>query len=124
MENLLSKKHIFIVNQHGENRGDEAAVRAMINGLEKKLGKIKFTIVVQFQDTSLHIPIKKDVKFIHMKMPYIHMIGFFLFSALKLFRIELSFLLSSEAKKIVESYKSTHMVISAPWWAIFWGYLL
>jgi polysaccharide pyruvyl transferase WcaK-like protein len=78
------------------------------------LGKIEFTVVVQFQDTSLHIPIKKDVKFIHMKMPNIHMIGFFLYSALRLFGMELSFLLSSEAKKIVESYKFTHMVISAP----------
>ena len=112
--NSLSEKHILIVNQHGENRGDEAAMRAMINGLEKKMGKIKFTIVVQFQDTSLHIPIKKDVKFIHMKMPYINMLGLFLYSAVMLFRIKLPFLLSSDAKIIIESYKSAHMVISAP----------
>ena len=114
MEDLLSKKRFLIVNQHGENRGDEAAMMAMINGLEKKLGEIKFTIVVQCQDTSLRIPIKNDVKFIHMKMPYIHMLGLFLYSAVMLFRIKLPFLLSSEAKIIIESYKSTHMVISAP----------
>ena len=62
------KKNILIVNQHGENRGDEAAMRAMFRGLEKKLKEVKFTLIVQFQDPNLQISFDEDVELLHIKM--------------------------------------------------------
>jgi polysaccharide pyruvyl transferase WcaK-like protein len=114
MENKSVTKRVLIVNQHGENRGDEAAMRAMIKGLEKELGDVKITIVAQFQDTDLRLSFKQDVELLHMKMPHSHLLGLLLYSVGRLFKASIPFLLSSETKKIIESSKLADLVVSAP----------
>lgn len=114
MNNLPRRKNILIVNQHGENRGDEAAMRAMINSFERELGKVKFTVIVQFKDKSLKIQFNQDVDILHMIMPIPHAIGISLYAIAKFFKINLPFLLSVQTKKIIEEYQASHMVLSAP----------
>ena len=44
------KTHILVVNQHGDNRGDEAALRALLASFSEKLPNLRFTIVHQSRD--------------------------------------------------------------------------
>lgn len=109
------EKHILVVNQHGENRGDEAALRAMIEGLEKEYsGNLKFTIVVQFKDTNLTIPFEQDVTQLHMKMSATVYLGMLIYSLLAGIKIRLPVLLRGDAKKIIAAYQQCDVVVSAP----------
>lgn len=108
------KKHILIVNQHGENRGDEAAMRAMIRSLDQKIGNVKFSVVVQFKDTNLTIPFKQDVEILHMVMPLLSAIGLLIYVMTKLIGLRPYFLLSENNKKIIKAYEEAALAISAP----------
>jgi colanic acid/amylovoran biosynthesis protein len=111
----MSNKHILIINQHGENRGDESALRAMIYGIEKRLGKdVKYTIIVQFQDTSLQLPFSEDVTQIHMKMPLFQFGLLVLYTFLRCAKINCLFLLNTETRKIIKAYEDCDIVVSAP----------
>lgn len=114
MSKNRNKKHILIVNQHGENRGDEAAMRAMIRSLDQKIGNVKFSVVVQFKDTNLTIPFKQDVEILHMVMPLLSAIGLLIYVMNKLIGLRLYFLLSENNKKIIKAYEEAAIVISAP----------
>lgn len=114
MSDIGETKHVLIVNQHGENRGDESAMRAMINSFEKKFGKVKFTVIAQFRDKNLDIKFNQNVKILHMIMPIHHAIGMVIYSLCKYFRVEPTALLSSQTKEIIRSYESATIVISAP----------
>jgi len=114
MSNDSGKKKILIVNQHGENRGDEAAMRAMLSSLERELGNVTFDVVVQFKDRSLTMSFPQDVHLHHMIMPITHALGFGLYAVAKLFKLELPVLLSARTRKVIEAYQSSDMVISAP----------
>ena len=109
-----SKKYVLVINQHGENRGDEAAMRAMISGLDKALGGAQFRVIVQFQDTSLELPFNENVMLLHMKMPYSHFLGLVLYAAFRRLGLKLTFMLSRETKNIIRSYENADIVISAP----------
>jgi len=108
------KTNILIVNQHGENRGDEAAMRAMLNGIETNIGKSDFTMVCQFMNRDLKIDFEEDVKILPMLVPLYELIGVFFFVLFKLIGIEMRFLLFKHSKRIINSYKKADAVISAP----------
>ncbi|MEX2201003.1 MAG: polysaccharide pyruvyl transferase family protein [Dongiaceae bacterium] len=105
---------ILIVNQHGENRGDESALRAMVDGLEMALGKSRYVIVVQFKSRDLVLPFHEHVVFCNMRMPYLDMLGLFVFGALRRLGITARFLLTRRTRPIIDAYERTDMVISAP----------
>lgn len=108
------KKNILVVNQHGENRGDEAAMRAMIREVGSHFPDSHFTLIVQFQDTSLHFSFDESVSLLHMKMPYTSLAGLMLYTLLKAVHINMSMLLNSYTQKIINSYENADIVISAP----------
>ncbi len=111
----MRRKRIVIINQHGENRGDEAALRAMIRGLDAELGgRVDFDVVVQFRDRSLVIPFEQSVRFHHMVMPVHEIALMSLYALFKAVGLEAGFLLHGEAKKIMLAIKQGDMVISAP----------
>ena len=44
-------RHVLIVNQHGDNRGDEAALHGMLTGITRSAtGPVRFTVIHQFVD--------------------------------------------------------------------------
>lgn len=108
------KKHILIVNQHGENRGDESAMRAMIDGFEREIGPSRYTLIVQFQDASLKVAMHEDVTMLHMKMPLLSYLGLFAYSAFYTLGIRLPFLLRRRTRQIILAYEQADMVVSAP----------
>jgi colanic acid/amylovoran biosynthesis protein len=106
--------NILVVNQHGENRGDEAAMRAMINSFEKEFMNVKFNIIAQFKDKGLKIEFNQDVNILNMLMPIHHAMGLGLYAVAKFFKIKLAFLLIDKTKDIIEAYRTADMVVSAP----------
>lgn len=107
-------KHVLITNQHGENRGDESALRAMIDGVSNKLGDVKFTVIAQLQDANIDMKFKHDVSLLHMKMPIPCFFGLILYPMLRKVGVCLPFLLDDNAKKIINAYKECDVVVSAP----------
>ena len=89
-------------------------MRAMIDGLEKALGGARYTVIVQFQDTSLNLSFREDVTFLHMKMPYTHFLGLVLYAALRRIGVSLPFMLTRETSRIIRSYENADIVLSAP----------
>ncbi len=114
MSGSEDRASILIVNQHGENRGDEAAMRAMIAGLDQELGGARFTVVVQFQDTSLTLPFDEDVTLLQMKMSYLRFLGLVAYAMLRRLGISLRVLLVGDARRIIEAYETADLVLSAP----------
>lgn len=111
---MNDRPHVLIVNQHGENRGDESAMRAMIDGLETGLGPARYTIVVQFRDTNLAVPFRESVTLLHLRMPLMEMAGLFAYGALRRLGLSLRLLLTARTRPIVAAYESADLVLSAP----------
>jgi colanic acid/amylovoran biosynthesis protein len=111
----MSRKRIVIVNQHGENRGDEAAMRAMIRGLDTELGGgVDFDVVVQFRDRSLRIPFEQTVRLHHMVMPIGEIALLGLYTAGRALGLDARFLLSPGSKEIIAAIERADLVVSAP----------
>jgi colanic acid/amylovoran biosynthesis protein len=104
----------LIINQHGENRGDEAAMRAMLHELERHLRDVKFTLVCQFRDRGLRITLPQNATIHSMVMPLDDALGLFLFAALKRIGLPVKALLTALGRSIIESYETADLVISAP----------
>lgn len=107
-------KHILITNQHGENRGDESALRALLDGVDKKLSDTKYTVIAQLQDTRIKIDFEQDVSLLHMKMSITSFLGLVLYSLLNRVGVSPSFLLNENSRNIITAYNDCDVVVSAP----------
>jgi colanic acid/amylovoran biosynthesis protein len=107
-------KHILIVNQHGENRGDEAAMRAMLDGFEQRLRDVRFTLLYQFQDRSLRLKFRQQVDALPIVLPPVEYLRAALFSVGNVARLDLGTILSPTMRQIVRAYTSADLVVSAP----------
>ena len=56
--------NVLVVNQHGDNRGDEAAMLAMLTGLRARLGACRFTVVAQVQQPGTGFTVPADTEFL------------------------------------------------------------
>lgn len=106
--------HILIVNQHGENRGDEAAMRAMLAAFVEELGDVEFTLLYQFQDRALRLSFRENVRDLPIIIPPLEALGMVIFSATKLTRRGLRRLLGPTTAAIIEAYESADLIVSAP----------
>lgn len=107
-------KHVLITNQHGENRGDESALRAMLDGVSSKLGDVKFTVIAQLQDTKINMKFEQDVSLLHMKMSILSFSGLVWYSLFRKIGVSLPFLLNEKTRQIIDAYRSSDVVVSAP----------
>lgn len=106
--------HVLVLNQHGNNRGDEAAFRAMFAGIEERAPvPVRFTVLHQFRgEVSVEVP--QEVRWISLVPPISElpaMIGFALGLAagVRLFR-----LLGRWGRDVVEAYRTADVAVSAP----------
>lgn len=107
-------KHILIVNQHGENRGDEAAMRAMLARFKEELGEVRFTLLYQFRDRQLRLAFNEEVEDLPMVLPIIDYLGLLIFTLGKVFGLSPNFVLSPTMRRIIAAYERTDLVVSAP----------
>lgn len=111
----MNPKRVAIVNQHGENRGDEAAMRAMIRGLDMHLGGgVEFDVMVQFKDRTLAIPFDQTVRLHHMVMPIHEIAMLVVYAIAKRLGVDAKYLLSSRSKDVVAAIECADLVVSAP----------
>lgn len=107
-------KHILIVNQHGENRGDEAAMRAMLARFKEELGEVRFTLLYQFRDRQLRLAFNEGVEDLPIVLPVLSYLSLLAFTVGKVLGLSLTFVLSPTMRKIIAAYERTDLVVSAP----------
>lgn len=108
------KPHVLVVNQHGDNRGDEAALLAMCSGIEAELGPTQFTVIHQFNNAAAGPMLRPDARWITLKLPVGEAIRFVVYLALRIFRLRPQFLLGSLGQKTIHAYETADVVVSAP----------
>jgi len=106
--------HILIVNQHGENRGDEAAMRAMLASFVAHLPEATFTLLYQFRDRSLRLTFNEDVEALPIVLPAGDYIRALIYTAFKIVGWDARFVLPRSIRAIVEAYDRADLVVSAP----------
>ena len=108
------KPHVLVVNQHGDNRGDEAALLAMCSGIEAELGPTQFTVIHQFNNAAAGPMLRPDAQWITLKLPIGEAIRLMAYLALRVFRLRPQFLLGSLGQKTIHAYETADVVVSAP----------
>lgn len=108
------KPHVLVVNQHGDNRGDEAALLAMCSGIEAELGPTRFTVIHQFNNAAAGPMLRPDAQWLTLKLPIGEAIRLMAYLALRIFRLRPQFLLGSLGQKTIHAYETADVVVSAP----------
>jgi colanic acid/amylovoran biosynthesis protein len=110
----VSEYHILIVNQHGDNRGDEAAMRAMVNAFVDRLGNVRFTILHQFRDRELRPSLSAPVEWYSLVLSPIQALHLTALASARYLGLGRSPAGSSTASRICAAYESADLVVSAP----------
>lgn len=106
--------HVVIVNQHGDNRGDEAALRATLTAIEQRLSPVRFTVIHQFADSSTAPAVTQDVTWLPMRLP-LHEAGRLgLYGLLRSVGLRPRWLLGPVGRATIAAYESADVVVSAP----------
>jgi len=105
---------VVVINQHGDNRGDEAAMRAMITHLSEGLPDAQFTIVHQFSDPRSQVDLDVPVEYIDIRPSVVEALRLSLFAALSSLRIPWDGVLGRHGRMVVDRYRAAQLVISAP----------
>ena len=108
------KPHVLVVNQHGDNRGDEAALLAMCAGIEAELGPTQFTVIHQFNNAAAGPTLRPDAQWITLKLPKVEAVRFLAYIGLRFIGLRPYFLLGSLGKETVSAYETADVVVSAP----------
>ncbi len=105
---------VVIVNQHGDNRGDEAAMRAMVRRIAAELPGCRFTVVHQFADPGSEVDPGVPVTYLPLRLPAIEAARLVLFAALRAAGLEVRRLPGRRGRRVVEAYRRARLVVSAP----------
>lgn len=106
--------HVLVVNQHGDNTGDEAAIRGMLDGLAEQLGDARFTVLHQFRERSSEVDTGHDVRWIPLVLPPLEAVRLVLYSLLQLLGVRSRALLGTTGRAVVDAYDTADLVVSAP----------
>ena len=107
--------NILIINQHGENRGDEAAFKAMVSEISDKSGDdCKFRVIGQFRDKNYRLWENSNIEYTNILMPVIDALCLTVYFGLRLIRLDARFFLTGYSGNIVQWYEDADIVISAP----------
>jgi polysaccharide pyruvyl transferase WcaK-like protein len=107
-------RHVLIVNQHGDNRGDEAALDAMLHGIESRLGAVQFTVIHQMRNAASVRTMRPDVELITLRLPVTEAVRLVLFLVFRVLGIKMKFLLGPIGRQTISAYESADVVVSAP----------
>ena len=120
--------HILIINQHGNNRGDEAAMRAMLRSLTERLPDPQFSVLHQFRGRRLVVELDEPVEELALILSPFESLRLAVFAAGRWLGLPLFWVLGEEGRFIIRAYASADLVISAPggpyFWDIYWSHEL
>ncbi len=111
---MADSTHILIVNQHGDNRGDEAALRAMIDEFSNRLDNVRFTILHQFRDRNLRPGLDAEVEWHSLILNPITGLGLLFAAVLRSVGIGKSARGKGKLAQLRRAYESADLVVSAP----------
>jgi hypothetical protein len=77
------KKHILVINQHGENRSDEVAMQTMLEEFQSSLKNVEFTLLFQFRDRDLRLEYDQEVEDLPMILPLLDYARLLIFTLFK-----------------------------------------
>jgi polysaccharide pyruvyl transferase WcaK-like protein len=109
----VTGKRVLIINQHGDNRGDEAAMRAMIRAINARFPGSSFIVLIQVRDLPAAMT-EPEVEFRSMYLSVVESAKLAVYASLATFGIRVPTLLSDAARAIVEAYRAADVVITAP----------
>lgn len=105
---------VLIVNQHGDNRGDEAALEGMITALAERLGGCEFTIVHQYRSKQPRVPLDPPVEWLPMRMSLLEALRLSAYSLLRRAGLKWASSAGVLGRRIAAAYESADIVVSAP----------
>lgn len=111
----MEPKHLLIVNQHGDNRGDEAAMLGMFDVLCAQVGAASFTVLHQFQDPDESAKDGgHDVRFIALYPGIVPLLRLAL--GVLLWRTHLPWkgVAGAFGRDVIDAYRRADLVVSAP----------
>jgi colanic acid/amylovoran biosynthesis protein len=108
-------KRFLIVNQHGENRGDEAAMRAMIRAIEARFPGSSFAVIAQLRSRDLRLSVAPhDIAFHNMVLPVADAGALVLYAAMATVGVRIRRVLPRRVRAIVSEFESADVVVTAP----------
>ena len=109
----VSRKTILLVNQHGDNRGDEAAMRGLIAAIRVRVPDSDIIVFHQFASRDSEIDLH-DVTYLPIRLPLGEALRMSIWAVFRALRLNLKFVLGGVGRATVESYERADLVISAP----------
>ena len=106
--------HLLVTNQHGDNRGDEAALRAMLEGLTARVPGARFTVVHQYADKTPAVTLPENVELVPMFRSLVDVALLGVYAVLRRVGLRPRFLLTATGRRVVAAYESADFAISAP----------
>jgi len=109
-----SVRHVLIVNQHGDNRGDEAAMHGMLTGISRATAsEVRFTVIHQIAHDSSARELADssgfDVGWISLKLSLLEGLRLVAYLITRI-----SALLGPVGRATIDAYRSADVVVSAP----------
>jgi colanic acid/amylovoran biosynthesis protein len=109
-----SVRHVLIVNQHGDNRGDEAALHGMLSGITRHSdAPVRFTVIHQFADDGsareLAASAGFDVDWMSLKLSPLEGLRLVLYLVTRVRAV-----LGRVGGATIAAYRSADVVVSAP----------
>jgi len=106
---------VLILNQHGDNRGDEAALRAMLGGIEARATRpVQFTVMHQFRGGKVFLQVPHDLEWISLVPTLVEAARLALFSLFLALGLRLRWVLGAWGRRVLEAYERADVAISAP----------
>ncbi|MDZ7734148.1 MAG: polysaccharide pyruvyl transferase family protein [Acidimicrobiia bacterium] len=103
-----------MVNQHGDNRGDEAALRGMLDGIVDHVGPARFTIVHQFSSPMSEIRTEHEIEWLPTFPGLFEVARLAIDFLLRVARIPSRWALGPMGRRITDAYRRADVVVSAP----------
>ncbi len=108
-------RHVLVVNQHGDNRGDEAAMTAMLDALADRLDPVRFTVLHQFNDPEASsVATGHDVQFIPLAPRGFAFPRLVTGVALRFLHLPWRGVAGPVGRGVLDAYASADLVVSAP----------
>lgn len=115
MSSIHAKLNLLIVNQHGENRGDESAFKAMLRSFRARR-VCDATVIGQFRAPAFRFPSRdlEDIRYLNMVMSPFEGILLVWCTLLKFAGLPPLAPKNSRARRIMDAYQQADLVVSGP----------
>lgn len=111
----LESVHVLILNQHGNNRGDEAAFRAVFAGIEEHSSDpVTFTVLHQFRGGVVEVDVPQNVRWIALVPSMGGALRLALFALGLFLGVRWRWILDGWGRGVVDAYARADVAISAP----------